>query len=171
MTPRPPATSPAGLRRRATRCLALVALALAPGFAAAVVEPGAPLPAVHLDDQHGQPLGVPADTRLVLFAADKAGSDLVAAALGSEAPGLLASRQAVYLADISAMPALVTRLFALPALRALPFRVGLARDAASLAELPRERGAVTLLRLSDGRLDGVDYLRDTARIRAALGLP
>ena len=61
--------------------------------------------------------------------------------------------------------------FAVPALRALPFRVGLARDAASLAELPRERGAVTLLRLSDGRLDGVDYLRDTARIRAALGLP
>jgi hypothetical protein len=107
---------------------------------------------------------------VVLFAADKAASDLANALLAAQPAGVLDRLQAAYLADISAMPAVITRMFALPALRALPFRVGLARDASLLADVPRQRGAVSVIRLSEGRVDRIDFASDEVQLRSALGL-
>ncbi|MCK7494905.1 MAG: hypothetical protein MZW92_30165 [Comamonadaceae bacterium] len=47
--------------------------------------PGAPWPAIAVADQHERPWRVQPGTRLVLFAADKAASDLVVETLGADA--------------------------------------------------------------------------------------
>ena len=90
------------------------------------IEPGRPLPALRLKNQHDQDWQVPVSTRLVVFAAGRKASNLVMAVLGQQHQGFLASRHAVYLADMSQMPGLITRTFALPALREQPFEVGVA---------------------------------------------
>ena len=90
-------------------------------------------------------------------ALDKAASDLANEVLGNEKEGVLERLQAVYVADISGMPSLVTKMFALPAMRALPFPIGLARESAVLADLPRQKAAVTVIRLADGKVQGIDY--------------
>lgn len=148
----------------------VAALAFGGGAVAAPLVVGAGFPAVNLEDQHGKPLAVPPGARLVLFAADKAASDLATELLAAQPAGTLDRLQAVYLADISAMPALVTRMFALPTLRALPFRVGLAREAAVLADLPRQRGAVSVIRLADGRVERIDFAADGVQLKSAVGL-
>lgn len=148
----------------------LGALLFATAAAAAPLAPGAAFPLLKLEDQHGKVLAVPAGTRVVLFAADKAASDLANALLAAQPDGVLDRLQAVYLADISAMPALVTRMFALPALRALPFRVGLARDGSLLADVPRQRGAVSVIRLAEGRVDQIEFASNDAQLGSALGL-
>lgn len=149
---------------------ALLALIAPLAATAATLEAGAPLPPLALEDQHGKAVIVGAGTRLVIFAADKAASDLINEVLAAQPDGVLTRLGAVYLADISGMPALVTRMFALPALRAMPFAVGLGRDAAQLADLPRRKGAATLLRIDAGRIAGVDYATSPERLRQALGL-
>lgn len=131
---------------------------------------GSSMPAFSLEDQHGKKVSVQPYTRLVIFAADKAASDLANEVLGNEKEGVLERLQAVYLADISGMPALVTRMFALPAMRALPFPIGLAREAGVLAELPRQKGAVSVIRLADGKVSGVDHAQDVPQLKAMLGL-
>ena len=131
---------------------------------------GSPMPAFSLEDQHGKKVSMQPDTRLVIFAADKAASDLANEVLGNEKEGVLGRLQAVYLADISGMPALVTRMFALPAMRALPFPIGLAREAGVLAELPRQKGAVSVIHLADGKVASVDHAQDASQLKTLLGL-
>lgn len=147
-----------------------LALALPLSALATPLAAGSSLPPLSLEDQHGKVVKVSAGARIIVFAADKAASDLANEVLGNEKPGVLLRLQAVYLADISGMPSLVTKMFALPAMRTLPFPIGLAREPAVLADLPRQKAAVTVIRLADGTVQGVDHAKGSAQLKQMLGL-
>jgi len=156
--------------RRMRRVL-LVAMLLVPLWGAtAPLEPGAVLPRLSLSDQHDKPWTTAPGTRQVLFAADKAASDLANPLLAAQGPGFLSRGGIVYLADISAMPAMVTRVFALPKLRELPFEIGLVRETAVAADLPRQPGKVTVLDLDQGVITQIRYVADAKALRLALGI-
>ena len=131
--------------------LLLAALLSWPALALASppLQPGQALPELTLKDQHDQAWKVSADTKLVLFAAGRKASNLVQTVLADQPAGFLATRQAVYLADLSRMPGFVTRTFALPALREMPFVLGVVLDEALLKNWPRQDGAVTLIALRE----------------------
>jgi hypothetical protein len=131
---------------------------------------GQPLPPLNLKNQHEQAWRLEPDTQLVIFAAGRTASNLVMAMLSQQPKGLLASRHAVYLADMSKMPGFITRTFALPSLREQPFEVGVSLDAKTLDEWPRQEDAVTLIRLEQGRVIRHDFARTEAQLKAALGL-
>lgn len=133
-------------------------------------QPGQAFPPLALKDQHDQAWTVSADTKLVLFAAGRKASNLMQTVLAGQPKGFLASRQAVYVADMSRMPGFVTRTFALPALREAPFVVGVVLDEALLRDWPRQDDAVTVFALQDGRLGSVRYVNTEAALRTALGL-
>jgi hypothetical protein len=141
---------------------------------AASLVAGAQLPALTLEDAHGKPVAIGPDVRKLLLAATMAGSDLVTGVLATEPAGVLARMQGVYVADISRMPAMISRLVAVPRMRELPFAVVLLRDdaaAATLADVPREAGAVTVISLEGDRVvRDVRIVRDAPALRAALGL-
>lgn len=137
--------------------------------AATAPVPGQHLPALHLKDQHDHEWYVHADTRLVIFAADRKASNLVMAVLGPQPKGFLATRHAVYLADMSRMPGFITRSFALPALREANFEIGVSLDEKTLADWPRQNHAVTLIRLDQGRVVSHEYASTEAQLKAALG--
>jgi hypothetical protein len=158
--------------RALTLCLLLLPLWAAHLHAAPLV-PGAPTPSILVDDQHGKPVRVDHRTQRVLFTAERAVNDMVSKLLAAQPVGVLERQQAVYVADITAMPSIVTRLFALPKMRELPFSMGLVRDAAQLAQvadIPRQPGAATVLRFDDGKLIEILLVRNEIQLRAALGL-
>lgn len=150
--------------------LAFTLAASAWAAAAAPVQPGQPLPALQMKDQHDQDWRIPPDTRLVLFAAGRKASNLVLAVLAPQPKGFLAGRRVVYLADMSKMPGFITRTFALPSLREQNFEVGVSMDEQALAGWPRQDDAVTLIRLEQGRVVHHEYLTTEAQLKAALGL-
>jgi len=149
----------------------LAVLAHATLVAAAPLAVGDPVVLPHLEDQHGHAFELDPRTRTLLFAADKAASDLVTQAFDGLTAERIAALQLRYVADISAMPALVTSMFALPALRTRPYPVGLVRDAALTAALPREGGRVTVLHVADGRVAAIEHAATPEALRRALGLP
>ena len=155
-----------GLRRTGLAAVLLASL----GVSAAPLEPGVLLPTLALSDQHDKPLALGLGTKQLLFAADKAASDRVNEVLSAQEPGFVGRNGIAYVADISAMPAMVTRMFALPKLRALPFPVGLVRDAALTAALPRQPGQVTVLDLDQGVITRIRHAADAQALRLALGL-
>ncbi len=158
-------------RSTRSRLLAgLVVLILPLAAGAAPLVPGTSFPPLSLEDQHGKTVSTRADTRIVLFAADKAANDLINEVLAAQPAGVLGTLNAVYFADISAMPALVTRMFALPALREMSFAIGLGRDATQLADLPRQKGAATILRLADGKVATIEYAHNAGQLKQAIGL-
>ncbi len=155
----------------ATLCIAALT-AQGTAWAAPLIA-GAALPTLTLKDQHDKPVAIPADTRWVLFSAEKAVSDMVGSVLSAEPAGVMGRAHLVYVADLSAMPAMMTRMFALPKLRELPYSIALVRDAADVAQvadLPRQPGAATLLRLDNGRIAQVTAVGNAADLRAALAL-
>lgn len=173
MNPRPPggrvvwATALASL-------ICAVALSLPLRAEAAPLTEGSAMPTLSLNDQHDKPAAVSTQTRWVVFTAEKPVSDMVSAVLAAEPAGVADRLRLVYVADISGMPALVTRMFALPKLRELPFPIALVRDTAQVAQvadLPRVAGAATVLHLENGRVIQVASARQAAELRTLLGLP
>lgn len=177
---RPRAASPTAPSSRLCRrrllqagiALSLLMLAAGPG-AAAPLTPGASTPVISLSDQHGKPVRVDGSTERLLFTAERSVNDMVSKWLSAQPAGVLERQRTVYVADISAMPAVVTRMFALPKMREWPFVVGLVRESADVhqvADVPRQPGAATVLRFVDGRLTEIHLARNESQLRAALGL-
>ena len=103
--------------------------------------------AFELADPHDAPGRVDETVRLVLFTADMDAGKVVQQALADPALQDLAAHGAAYVADVSRMPALVTRLFALPSMRRRPYRTLLDPGPGPTVRMPREPGKVTLLEL------------------------
>ncbi len=167
-------TPAAALSRRrvliATVCLGATAMAGGAAWAAeGEIAAGTSLPPLAVNDQFDRPVTIDHSTRFLLFAADQAAGDLATDALKAN-PEMLAQQRIVYIADISGMPAMITRMFALPKWRELPFAVGLVRDAQLTAALPRRPGELTLLALEQGKVQGVEYLADAAAVRRRFGV-
>lgn len=136
--------------------------------AATTVAVGQPLPTLSLQDQHDKPWQIAPSTRLVMFAAGRQASNLVQAVLQALPNDHLARRGAVYLADMSKMPGFITRTFALPVLRDLPYPIGVSMDASVLAAWPRQPDAVTLIEVDQGGVKRISYAATEAELRAAL---
>jgi hypothetical protein len=157
-----------------TALLCAMALSLPLTADAAPLSAGSAMPPLSLSDQHDKLAVVGTTTRWVVFAAEKAVSDMVSTVLGAEPVGVVDRLHLIYVADISGMPALLIRMFALPKLRELPFPIALVRDAAhvtQVVDIPRVAGAATVLRLENGRVSQVESAFQPAELRALLGLP
>ena len=153
---------------RAARIAALLIL-LAAGVARA--EPyavGAALEPFELADQHDQVRKVDTSRRALLFTRDMDAGDVLKQALAADGGRLLDAAGAVYVADVSGMPALVLRIFALRKMRERPYPMLLDRDGSQTARLPVEPGKVSLLVLDALRVKEIRYLGSPEEIRAAL---
>ena len=145
----------------------LLALLFVGAEQVATLTPGSTLAPLTLTDQHDVAMTVGPQVRVVLFTRDMDGGDLVKEALAEHAT-LLDSAQAVYVSDISGMPSIVARLFALPAMRKRPYRMLLDRDGTATAAIPSAKDKVTVLHLTDLRIDAIGYLDSATAVRAAL---
>jgi hypothetical protein len=155
---------------------ALLALAAALVLAAAAgradelpVQAGDRLEPFELADQHGQPGRVDESVRVLLFTADMDAGDVVKGALEAD-PALqdLAAHGAVWVSDIHRMPAVVTRLFALPSMRRRPYRMLLDRGPGPSARIPREEGKVSVLVLDALAVQSIAFADQPDAIAAAL---
>ncbi len=143
----------------------------APEAASIPTEPamvGTSLPARMVLDANARAVHLDAGVQALVFTADKQASAWVNPVLAEWGAAALMQHRVIALADISAMPALITRMFALPKLRELPFSLGLVQDAAEAADLPRQTGQATLIQLKALEVTDIRFLPDAAALQAAL---
>jgi hypothetical protein len=122
-----------------------------------------------LEDQHGKRAEIGAGVRLLMLTRDMDAGDLVKQALAATEQRVLDERHAVYVADISGMPALVSRFIAVPRMRERPYRVLLDRDRSTTRDVPSVKGKVTVLSLDALRVTGVDHLGSVEAVKGVLG--
>lgn len=139
---------------------------LLPGLALAV-EKGSTLEPWTLQDQFEKAHSLDDSTRVLLVARDMDGSKLVKAALAERPKGYLEARHALFLADISRMPALISRLFAVPAMRDYSYPVLLDRDAAIASRYASDEGKVLWVRLEQRRVLETRQLDSPVALRIA----
>lgn len=131
---------------------------------------GQALPTLAIQDQHEQSWQMTNTTRLLILATNRSASGVVQNLLNTQDKHFLSSRHALYAADLSRMPGLITRSFALPALRELAYPVGIVMNGQLLKDWPRHDKAVTLLWLNKGTLERIEFAQDDTQLRHALGL-
>lgn len=151
------------------RTFVAAALVVAASLAsAATLQSGDSLPPLPLKDQHAKSLAVPADTRLIFFAAEMTSSKLMSKALEGLAPTALRDGKAIYIADISSMPGPISSFIAMPKMQKLPYAVAVVKDAAETSALPRKPGAVTVLKTQGGKISAIDYASTAEQVAAYL---
>ncbi|MDQ5769904.1 hypothetical protein [Thiothrix subterranea] len=129
---------------------------------AAELKVGDSLPAITLKDQHDKAVTVAPDAQTLLFTVEKPASDLVNDYLKQQTPDFLTSKQAYFLADISGMPSMITKMFAIPKMQERPYTIVLGYEAADLAFMPRQKDHVTLVKVKAGKVDNILFIKDEA---------
>jgi hypothetical protein len=118
----------------------LVALALMILIAStAAADPyalGSTLPRIELPDQHGVAHVIDDSVRVVVFSRDMDAGKLVRAAVDEAGPDLFSRNGAVYVVNVSGMPAIIRSLFALPAMRRRPYGLLVDEEGAKTADFP-----------------------------------
>lgn len=132
------------------------------------VDTGEQLAPWTLHDQHDQTFTLGNDTQILLVAHDMDGGKLVKAALAEQSKGYLEARDAVFVADIQRMPALISKLFAVPAMRDYRYRVMLDRDGQVAGRYPAAEGQVLWLQLDRGKVQSQHTFASAEALKAAL---
>ena len=121
-----------------------------------------------LKDQHGESRTVDASVKVILFSRDMKGGDSLKEGLADVAPEYLNGKKAVYVADISSMPRLIARIFAIPAMRTRPYSMLLDRDGEATARLPDVEGQATLIFLERLTVQRIVHLAEAPAVRREL---
>lgn len=150
------------MKRWILLCLVLLAAAVQ------AVENGERLVPWTLNDQFDRSYTLDEQLRVLLVARSMAGSKLLEAALEGRPQGYLEARHALFVADISRMPSLVGKLFAIPKMRDYSYRVLLDREAQVVPQYAAPEDGVLWLQLDHGVLRGRKVFTDAAALRAAL---
>lgn len=149
------------------RVLIVLLLGLMPVLAQAL-EVGERVAPWTLLDQFEQPYTLSNATALVLVARSMEGGKLVKAALEDQPKGYLEARKGVFVADVQRMPALIAKLFAIPAMRDYSYRVLLDRQGRVASRYVGVEDKVLLLQLDQGRVTAMQAFADAQSLREAL---
>ncbi|WP_319381047.1 hypothetical protein [Thiomicrorhabdus sp.] len=115
------------------------------------------LPKMTLQDQFEKPVVVDETLQWLLLSSDKASGETVKNVLNKLGLTDLKAKKGVYLADISAMPGFITKVFAIPKMQDYAFKIGLISDEEQLQGWPRQEDKVTALRLKGGLVEEISY--------------
>lgn len=109
-------------------------------------------------DQHGQKRVIDETTRMIIFAADRAAAKQVHAAIETQGADYLMTQRVIYVADISRMPWLIARIFAIPRMQDYDYPIALGRKSDDCVEFPRQKGKVSLIYLEQQKLKKIIFV-------------
>jgi hypothetical protein len=104
---------------------------------------------VSFEDQHGSVIELNSEVKWIIFSHHNKGAKMTKQAIDESGIKDFAAHQGLYIADISKMPALITRMFAMPAMRKYEFNLALDRDGELTQGLPKQEDKVTLMKLDN----------------------
>lgn len=151
-----PTTMQSQLVKTAATLVAATALSMGLSLAAPYAE-GSKVQSFTAKDQHEKSFTLkPADTKFLLVSHDMQTGKKANAALNAKGKNYLGGKAAVYVANIHGMPG-IGRMFAMPKMKKYAHRIILGDDADLIARFPEEKGKVTVLKLSEGKVTSVSY--------------
>jgi len=115
-------------------------------------------PTFAIKDQFEKAHTIAADTKTILVAADKGTSEVLRDYLLTKEKGFLEANKAYYVADISGMPSLIAKFFALPKMKKYPFSILLV-DENQTKEFDKKEGNITVYTVTDGKVSAVKYVK------------
>lgn len=121
-----------------------------------------------LEDQWGKEQALNSDTKLLIFSHHKDGSGWVKQALIELNVSNMAEKNWLYVANISRMPKLITKIFAIPKMRDYEFSIALLRDDEAVKLWPKKEDFVAIYTLSNLTIESVEYFNTADAVKLYL---
>lgn len=121
-----------------------------------------------LESQHGEIFDNPATIELLMYVNGMAARDIVLPALEKIDVTCMNEGRVAYVADISGMPALISRLVAVPRMRDYPYTIWLDYDGASTERLPAKEANVSLLDIKQGKIANIEFIDEESMLTKRL---
>lgn len=135
----------------------LLILSLAVYSIAAQLNTGEKIPTFSINDQFEKAQIIPSNTKTIIVAGSKDASDVIKDYLLSLEGDSLAKNDAVYIADISGMPSLITKFFALPKMKKYPFKI-LLLDETNNTKFLMQENKITIYEVENQLIKDVKYI-------------
>lgn len=101
----------------------------------------------------------------LLFSDDKAVSEKINNVLAELNVTDLKSQKGIYVADISKMPALISAMFAIPAMKKYAYKVALDKEGVLTSAWPKEKAKASMLVLKKLEIVSVEYADSAEAIK------
>lgn len=118
-------------------------------------------PTFDIKDQFEKTHKIAADTKTILVAADKGTSEILRDYLLAKDAKFLDTNKSYYVADISGMPSLIAKFFALPKMKKYPFPILLVNEEQTKSFTKKE-GNITVYSVTNGKVSAIKYVKDAA---------
>ena len=129
---------------------------------------GNTLPPLTLKTQYGKNVTIGKEAKALLFAVEKAPSALINDFLLKQEVDYLVKNKAYFVADISGMPSMITKMFAIPKMKKHPYDILLAKNAAKVAFIPRKKQFVTVVKIAAGKVTAIMFLNKAEQLAGTL---
>lgn len=126
-----------------------------------------PLNVEGLKTQFEESVTMTPETQWVVFVAEKAASKVFNDKV-KELNVKLDEKPILYVSDISKMPSLITRMFAIPKMKKIGYKMALDRKGEITKEWPRQEGAITVMEISNQKVTGIRFLSQEPEIKSFL---
>ena len=118
---------------------------------------GEQLPPITLPDQFENKIAIQKRDRLLIMAFEKDISTAINNYLKTKDENYLEKYHARYISDISAMPSLITSMFALPKMKKYPFSIMLIHD--DLGEnFSKKEGKITIYKIKNRKIIAIEFI-------------
>jgi hypothetical protein len=115
-------------------------------------------PSFELVDQFDKTTTIDANDKMIIMSFEKAVSSDLNERLKTKKSDYLATYNTKYVADISGMPSIIAKLFALPKMRKYNYSIYLIQDEEQSKVFPRKEEMLTLLKMKNNKIDSIEYM-------------
>ncbi len=120
------------------------------------------------EDPNGRSLNISDSTRTVVVSFEKDTGKLVNQYLDSKYPPYLGRVSAIFIADISEMPSIITTMFALPKMRDYKHTIYLHYDEEFAKYVPHKEEKVTIIKFENQKVKSISFITNEAELKTAL---
>lgn len=124
---------------------------------------GTDIPTLTVKDQFEKDHTVDANIKTIIFSATKTEGTTIKEFLLTKDKDYLTTNKAVYIADITGMPSLITKFIAMPKIKDYPFSV-LLIDEANKTLFPVKEDMISIISLENGKVTDIKYVKTAAEL-------
>ena len=121
------------------------------------------LPTLTIKDQFEKEHTADANIKTIIFSATKSEGVTIKEFLLAKDKDYLTTNKAVYVADITGMPSLITKFIAMPKMKDYPFSV-LLIDEANKTLFPVKEDMISIISLENGKVTDIKYVKTAAEL-------
>lgn len=121
-----------------------------------------------LQDQFAQPFVHESAMQYLLFTKSMEAGRVVREVVSQLDPNCHQNGRLVFVADVSGMPKLITKMIAVPKMRSYGFPVWLDYQGEATEALPVKEGSVSVIKIEQGAIEGIQYVQTAEELTPLL---